>query len=79
MLMLLASCGSDKASGPQWEDYAPSLKADIDALASAGDCSQLQSEFNVADANNDATKARTGHNNAQLMGYIDAKLRSLGC
>ena len=48
-------------------------------MGAAKDCTGLQSEFDAADANNAATKARTGHNNAELMGYIDDLMRKVGC
>jgi len=72
--LLLASCSSG-SSGVQWGDYAPGLQARIDAE----NCAQLQAEFDAADANNVATAGRTGHNNAKLMTYIDAKMRDAGC
>ncbi len=73
----LACSGAD--GGVPWNDYASSLKSTIDSLADAGDCSGLQSQFDAADANNDATMSRTGHNNAELMKYIDGKLRAADC
>lgn len=63
----------------QWADYAPDLQDRIDALEAAGDCGELQNEFDTADANNAATHERTGHNNTQLMKYIDEALRAAGC
>ena len=63
----------------QWADYAPGLQTRIVAMANAKDCDGLQSEFDVADANNAATLDRTGHNNAELMAFIDASLREAGC
>lgn len=74
-----AGCSSgDGGSGVPWEDY-PSVQSRIDGLAAAKDCAGLQAEFDTADANNAATEQRTGHNNADLMGYIDEALRSAGC
>jgi|GEM_PF-2322150 hypothetical protein len=62
-----------------WSDYSPTLKNDLDALASAMNCQELQSQFDIADQNNQATMDRTGHNNADLMGYIDSLMQSAGC
>ena len=61
-----------------WENYAPEVRTRIADLA-AGDCVCLQHEFDVADANNDAQLARIGDNNADLMRYIDDKMRNAGC
>lgn len=63
----------------EWEDYDPSVKTNIDALEASKDCAGLQSQFDIADANGDATYNRTGHNNAKLMGYIDEALQAAGC
>lgn len=62
-----------------WGDYDASVKARIDELGAESDCAGLQDEFDNADANNDATMNRTGHNNADLMGYIDEWMREAGC
>jgi hypothetical protein len=62
-----------------WENYSPSVKARIDSLAAAGDCSGLQRDFDIADENDDAQRARVGSGNADLMSYIDAKLSEAGC
>ena len=62
-----------------WADYASDLQPRIDALARSKDCRGLQSEFDVADGASAATMTRTGHNNAQLMDYIDYQLRAAGC
>lgn len=62
-----------------WKDYAPDVKARIDESGLKKDCKALQTEFNVADANNEATRKRVGHNNAALMSYIDETMRKAGC
>ena len=74
-----APVGGEPAAGVPWSDYAPELRPRIDGLARSRDCSGLQAEFDVADANNDSTRARTGHSNAELMKYIDGQMRSAGC
>jgi hypothetical protein len=86
--LALAACGtapapdeppvSATATPPAvpWGDYAPGLQARLNATA---DCSKLQDEFDAADANNAAELARTGHNNAALMTYIDWLQTRLGC
>jgi hypothetical protein len=62
-----------------WSDYSPTLKSDLDSLASAMNCQELQSQFDIADQNNQATMDRTGHNNADLMGYIDSLMQNASC
>ena len=62
-----------------WSDYSPTLKSDLDSLASAMNCQELQSQFDIADQNNQATIERTGHNNADLMGYIDSLMQNASC
>lgn len=62
-----------------WEDYDASVKERIDSMGSAADCSGLQTEFDTADGNNEATMNRSGHNNADLMDYIDEWLVIAGC
>jgi hypothetical protein len=74
-----APATSAPVAGVPWSDYAPTVRTGIDAAAAAKDCGALQTAFDNADANNVATMTRTGHNNAALMGYIDAVMRAAGC
>ena len=62
-----------------WSKYGDGLQERIDSLAEAGDCLALQNEFDTAFDNDDLTRERTGSGNAELMSYIDEKLRSVGC
>jgi len=62
-----------------WGDYDETVKERIDGLEDAKDCAGLQGEFDIADANSTATLNRTGHGNADLMGYIDEALELAGC
>lgn len=63
-----------------WQDYSPEVKTRIDDMTNAKDCTGLQSEFDLADQNDAATRSRTGtHGNAELMGYIDEALSMAGC
>jgi hypothetical protein len=73
--ILLGAC----SSGVDWENYAPEVKARIDRMAVEGDCGGLQAEFDAADENDTAQRNRAGSGNADLMGYIDAKLSAAGC
>ena len=79
LTLLLAACSASDDGGVQWGDYTPGLQGRINALGAAGDCPSLQDEFDAADANNAATQSRTGHNNAELMTYIDGVMRDAGC
>jgi hypothetical protein len=86
----LAACGTPDPAAPAtaapapvgasppavpWGDYVPGLQTVLDSSG----CEALQDQFNGADANNDATMRRTGHNNAALMAYIDWLERKHGC
>jgi hypothetical protein len=66
-------------SNVKWENYAPAVKQRIADLIDAGDCQNLQAEFDVADQNNVAQRNRTGENNANLMGLLDDKMKEIGC
>ena len=63
----------------EWADYDASVKTTIDELETAKDCAGLQSQFDIADANSEATMNRAGHSNAKLMAYIDEGLKAAGC
>ena len=63
----------------QWENYAPEVKIRLDEMMEAKDCEGLQAQFEISDANNEATMNRVGHNNAKLMAYTDEAMRIAGC
>ena len=69
---------SDRAEVP-WGDYAADLQPRIDGLTASADCAGLQAEFDAADANDDATRDRTGHGNTELMMYVDESLQMASC
>lgn len=71
--------GCNSSSSVPWEDYAPSVRSVIDGAAADRDCATLQEAFNNADSTSEITRGRTGHNNADLMSYIDEKMRAAGC
>ena len=73
------SKGGSAGGGVDWSNYAPSVRTRIDSLAATRDCSGLQREFDLADANDRAQRSRTGTGNADLMRYIDNELRGAGC
>jgi hypothetical protein len=63
----------------QWDDYSPELQGDIDSLQLSGDCQGLQDMFDVAEANDEATRFRRGHGNGNLMAYIFHAQQLAGC
>jgi len=63
----------------KWENYSPTVKQRLADLIDAGDCSNLQIEFDNADRNSEATGSRTGESNANLMTLIDDQMKKLGC
>jgi hypothetical protein len=77
VLFVVAGCNGP-ASVP-WGDYSPTVKTRIDVLAAAKDCPGLQAEFDTADASGPATMTRTGHNNADLMSYVDTAMKGASC
>ncbi len=76
--LVLAGCGGGNA-GVDWSSYDASVKARIDSLETAADCTGLQSEFDIADANDAVQRERTGTGNAELMTYLDDLMRDAGC
>lgn len=79
MTAILAGCAGETGAGVDWENYDPSVKTRIDSMAASGECPGLQAEFDTAEANSDAQRARTGDGNADLMDYIDGKMSDAGC
>ena len=77
-LALMATACSSSGS-VDWENYAPEVRDRIDAMATSSDCAGLQAEFDTAEVNDDAQRARTGDGNADLMAYIDMKMQDAGC
>jgi hypothetical protein len=66
-------------SGVKWSDYSPTVKTRIEEFIQAGDCTNLQTEFDIADQNNAAQQNRVGVGNADLMNYINTSMQKLGC
>ena len=48
-------------------------------MSRAGDCPDLQGDFDLLDEENQATTSRTGHTNVALMLYIHVAMGSAGC
>ncbi len=71
--------GTTASDGMFGSKYAVSVRDRIDSMARAQDCVALQREFDTAESNGPATMSRTGSNTADLMGYIDGKMRGAGC
>lgn len=66
-------------SGVKWSDYSPTVKTRIEELIQSGDCSGLQTEFDIADQNDAAQRNRVGVGNADFMNYINTSMQKLGC
>lgn len=66
-------------SSVNWDNYAPAVKQRIADLIDAGDCQNLQAEFDIADQNNTAQRNRTGESNADLMSLLDDQMEKIGC
>ena len=81
VMVLVIACGQTSApkATVQWGDYAAGMQARIEGAVTAKDCAALRKEFDAADRNSDATKARTGHSNVELMKYIDGTMKTAGC
>ena len=65
-----ATASAEPDAAVQWQDYTSDLQSSIDQLADAKDCSGLLAQIDTAEMNNDATMDQTGHDNAQLISYI---------
>lgn len=66
-------------SSVKWENYSPTVKEYIGELIDTRNCSELQTQFDNADANNAAQQNRTGDSNSALMSFLDEQMRELGC
>jgi hypothetical protein len=79
-VLLVSACGAgNEPPEVPWGDYAPGVRTTIDEFAAAKDCAGLQQQFDQAAENSQATMARTGHSNADLMSYIDWQQQQAGC
>ena len=63
----------------QWQDYTSDLQSSIDQQADDKDCAGLLAQIDAAENSNDATIDRTGHDNAQLIRYVNAAIATAGC
>lgn len=59
--------------------YVADVVERIDVYASRGDCDALQEEFDAAEALDAAERDRTGEGTADLLAYIDDRMRKAGC
>lgn len=74
--MLILGCGGSDVS---WDDYDLGLRARIDSFANSGDCAGLILEYEIADANSADVLRRTGHDNTDLILYIQDKMVDAYC
>jgi signal transduction histidine kinase len=59
--------------------YSSLIRDRVNSYVDQKACGRLQAEFDAAEANGAATRARTGTGPADLMKYIDEKMRTAGC
>jgi hypothetical protein len=60
-----------------WEYHPKGLRDKI--LNSSTPCSELQREFNIADANSDRLYATTGTGSSAIMGFINTQMEIRDC
>ena len=77
--IFLAIGSTDTEPEVKWSNYSPMVKTRIDNFVKEKDCNGLQSEFDAADKNSDLQRNRTGEGNADLMAYLDEKMKECGC
>ena len=80
-IVIATFCGCGPVPVPEvdWSNYHPEVRQRINHMATEQDCRGLQDEFDIAYSNDGAQRNRTGRGNANLMDYIDGKLRKSGC
>jgi hypothetical protein len=71
--------GDPTGEAVQWTDYPAELQVTIERHVAAADCDGLRTELRSANATNQATLVRTGHDNARLIAYLGDQLRALRC
>ena len=62
-----------------WSEYNPNLYNKIKIFEKNRNCRELQNLFDLAVINNKAHSRQYGHNNVNLMRYIDQVLRRAKC
>ena len=79
LIVMLVGCSSGSGTSVDWSHYSPQVKTRIDRAADAGDCAELQREFDVAEAGSASQLRRTGDGNSDLMQYILDRQNDQGC
>ncbi len=67
------------AAAVDWTRFATGTQQRVDSAASLGNCAELQTLREAASANDAAVLAATGAGTADLVAYIDAQERAVGC
>lgn len=62
-----------------WENYSPTVKERLYNLYDAGNCLDLQSQFDISYDNDTAQRNRVGVGNSELMDLTDSMMRAVGC
>lgn len=79
LAITLAVAGCSSSTTVDWENYSPTVKQRIDKAANTKDCTELQTQFDNADQTDNTQRKRVGDGNADLMKYVDTKMRETGC
>lgn len=78
-LALLTGCGETAANDVPWSEYAPQVHDATMRAVGSGNCRAMQRAFDGAANSDDAHRARWGHGNTDLMGYLDQQMKAAGC
>jgi cytoskeletal protein RodZ len=62
-----------------WSRFATGTQERVDSAAASGNCAELQTLRETASANDATVQAATGLGTADLVAYIDAQERAVGC
>ncbi|MCB0916424.1 MAG: hypothetical protein H6525_10575 [Actinobacteria bacterium] len=67
------------AAAVDWNRFAPGTQARVDTAAASGNCAELANLRQTAITNDASVAASTGQGTADLVAYIEAQERAVGC
>ena len=67
------------AAAVNWSRFSPGVQAKVDAAAASGNCAELQTLRQTAQSNSASVLASTGQGTEDLVAYIEAQERAVGC